>query len=113
LPDPIFLSIFQSRAVLLKIRFGSGAFWIRTLPKVSDPTGSGSTTLAAAVRKFKRWIESRLLAGNLANVLRYFPTQALNFAFKDTVKGLFKTPKVRLYNLPAGGKYSCFQWAGK
>jgi len=31
--------------------------------------------------------------GNLANVLRYFPTQALNFAFKDTVKGLFKTPK--------------------
>merc|ERR1711872_985842 len=23
--------------------------------------------------------------GNLANVLRYFPTQALNFAFKDTV----------------------------
>merc|ERR1712112_208246 len=31
--------------------------------------------------------------GNLANVLRYFPTQALNFAFKDTVKGLFKTSK--------------------
>ena len=24
--------------------------------------------------------------GNLANVLRYFPTQALNFAFKDTYK---------------------------
>jgi len=31
--------------------------------------------------------------GNLANVLRYFPTQALNFAFKDTVKALFATPK--------------------
>merc|ERR1711929_56878 len=31
--------------------------------------------------------------GNLANVLRYFPTQALNFAFKDTIKALFKTPK--------------------
>merc|ERR1711926_37993 len=31
--------------------------------------------------------------GNLANVLRYFPTQALNFAFKDTVKGIFSTPK--------------------
>merc|ERR550519_1739385 len=30
--------------------------------------------------------------GNLANVLRYFPTQALNFAFKDTVKELFATP---------------------
>jgi len=31
--------------------------------------------------------------GNLANVIRYFPTQALNFAFKDTIKALFKTPK--------------------
>jgi len=31
--------------------------------------------------------------GNLANVLRYFPTQALNFAFKDTIKALFATPK--------------------
>ena len=57
-----------------------------------------------AVRKFKRWFDCyHLFAGNLANVLRYFPTQALNFAFKDTVKGLFKTPKVRLYNMAAGG----------
>merc|ERR1712038_2226042 len=31
--------------------------------------------------------------GNLANCLRYFPTQALNFAFKDTIKAAFKTPK--------------------
>jgi len=31
--------------------------------------------------------------GNLANVLRYFPTQALNFAFKDTIKALFKVEK--------------------
>jgi len=31
--------------------------------------------------------------GNLANVLRYFPTQALNFAFKDTIKNIFKTSK--------------------
>jgi solute carrier family 25 (adenine nucleotide translocator) protein 4/5/6/31 len=31
--------------------------------------------------------------GNLANVLRYFPTQALNFAFKDTIKSMFKTAK--------------------
>jgi solute carrier family 25 (adenine nucleotide translocator) protein 4/5/6/31 len=31
--------------------------------------------------------------GNLANVLRYFPTQALNFAFKDTIKAVFKTGK--------------------
>ncbi|CAH1363709.1 hypothetical protein MTP99_000043 [Tenebrio molitor] len=27
--------------------------------------------------------------GNLANVLRYFPTQALNFAFKDVYKAIF------------------------
>ncbi len=27
-----------------------------------------------------------LYRGNMANVLRYFPTQALNFAFKDTFK---------------------------
>jgi len=31
--------------------------------------------------------------GNLANVLRYFPTQALNFAFKDTIKAAFKVDK--------------------
>jgi solute carrier family 25 (adenine nucleotide translocator) protein 4/5/6/31 len=31
--------------------------------------------------------------GNLANVIRYFPTQALNFAFKDSVKAMFKTAK--------------------
>merc|ERR1712113_564929 len=31
--------------------------------------------------------------GNMANVIRYFPTQALNFAFKDSVKAMFKTAK--------------------
>jgi len=30
-----------------------------------------------------------LWRGNLANVIRYFPTQALNFAFKDTFKQFF------------------------
>ncbi|XP_072051353.1 ADP,ATP carrier protein 1-like [Amphiura filiformis] len=30
-----------------------------------------------------------LWRGNLANVIRYFPTQALNFAFKDKYKQLF------------------------
>jgi len=29
--------------------------------------------------------------GNLANCLRYFPTQALNFAFKDKIKAQFKS----------------------
>ena len=36
---------------------------------------------------------NRIVLGNLANVLRYFPTQALNFAFKDSIKAIFKTPK--------------------
>merc|ERR1711937_548117 len=31
--------------------------------------------------------------GNLANCIRYFPTQALNFAFKDKIKAIFATPK--------------------
>jgi len=31
--------------------------------------------------------------GNTANVLRYFPTQALNFAFKDQIKALFAISK--------------------
>ncbi len=47
--------------------------------------------------------------GNLANVLRYFPTQALNFAFKDTIKSVFNTPKNASYvekfskNILSGG----------
>merc|ERR1712066_1189749 len=40
--------------------------------------------------------------GNLANVLRYFPTQALNFAFKDTIKAAFATPK----NAPQWQKFA-------
>merc|ERR1712168_508808 len=49
--------------------------------------------------------------GNLANVIRYFPTQALNFAFKDKYKDIFlggvdkKTQFWRFFagNLASGG----------
>lgn len=34
-----------------------------------------------------------LWRGNMANCLRYFPTQALNFAFKDKIKAQFKLSK--------------------
>jgi len=50
-----------------------------------------------------------LWRGNLANCLRYFPTQALNFAFKDKIKAAFKPSKKDGYgtkrskNLAAGG----------
>jgi len=47
--------------------------------------------------------------GNLANCLRYFPTQALNFAFKDQIKAVFKQKKTDPYtvnfakNIASGG----------
>lgn len=49
--------------------------------------------------------------GNLANVIRYFPTQALNFAFKDKYKQVFlggvdkNTQFLRYFvgNLASGG----------
>jgi len=36
-----------------------------------------------------------LWKGNTANVIRYFPTQALNFAFRDTYKSMFAFKKER------------------
>lgn len=47
--------------------------------------------------------------GNLANCIRYFPTQALNFAFKDKIKIMFKQNKNDHYfvnfskNIASGG----------
>lgn len=47
--------------------------------------------------------------GNLANCIRYFPTQALNFAFKDKIKALFGQKKTDTYtikfakNIASGG----------
>jgi solute carrier family 25 (adenine nucleotide translocator) protein 4/5/6/31 len=38
---------------------------------------------------------SSLWRGNVANVIRYFPTQALNFAFKDKIKALINFKKER------------------
>ena len=51
-----------------------------------------------------------LWRGNTANVVRYFPTQALNFAFRDTYKSMFAYKKERdgytkwmMGNLASGG----------
>ena len=51
-----------------------------------------------------------LWRGNTANVIRYFPTQALNFAFRDTYKSMFSYKKDRdgyakwmFGNLASGG----------
>jgi solute carrier family 25 (adenine nucleotide translocator) protein 4/5/6/31 len=40
--------------------------------------------------------------GNLANCIRYFPTQALNFAFKDKIKIAFKSSKSDSYAVSLG-----------
>lgn len=48
--------------------------------------------------------------GNMTNIIRYFPTQAFNFAFKDTIKSLFPkaNPKTEFgkffaINMASGG----------
>ncbi|BDD59368.1 hypothetical protein MPDQ_003061 [Monascus purpureus] len=63
---------------------------------------------------FKRTAASEgvvsLWRGNTANVIRYFPTQALNFAFRDTFKSMFAYKRDRdgyakwmFGNLASGG----------
>src|SRR3954468_9361456 len=51
-----------------------------------------------------------LWSGNTANVILYFPAQALNFAFRDTYKSMFSYKKERdgyakwmMGNLASGG----------
>ncbi|XP_041363028.1 ADP,ATP carrier protein 3, mitochondrial-like [Gigantopelta aegis] len=51
------------------------------------------------VRTFKTEGVLPFWRGNLANCLRYFPTQALNFAFKDQIKALFKSSKKDSYGV--------------
>lgn len=52
-----------------------------------------SGVMDCTMRTMKNEGFSSFWRGNMANVIRYFPTQALNFAFKDTVKSMFKTAK--------------------
>jgi len=55
-----------------------------------------------------------LWRGNVANCMRYFPTQALNFMFKDQIKALFKPSKEDAQavafgkNIAAGGAAGAF-----
>jgi len=61
------------------------------------------------VRTFKNEGVIPFWRGNLANCIRYFPTQALNFAFKDQIKLMFKSSKKDSYmvsfskNIASGG----------
>lgn len=62
-----------------------------------------------------------LWRGNTANVIRYFPTQALNFAFRDKFKAMFGYKKERdgyakwmAGNLASGGvSFSCYALASR
>merc|ERR1712046_109932 len=52
----------------------------------------------------------RFWDGNFTNCIRYFPTQAFNFAFKDTIKAIFPkaNPKTEFWkffaiNMASGG----------
>eukprot|EP01017_Pseudomicrothorax_dubius_P001156 TRINITY_DN0_c36_g1_i23.p1 TRINITY_DN0_c36_g1~~TRINITY_DN0_c36_g1_i23.p1 ORF type:complete len:315 (-),score=99.53 TRINITY_DN0_c36_g1_i23:116-1060(-) len=79
--------------------------------KIQDGTAKRYTGIADCfVRVTKEEGVNALWRGNLANVIRYFPTQALNFAFKDTYKKIFnpynpkKDPgKFFVGNLLSGG----------
>jgi len=79
--------------------------------KIQDGTAKRYTGIVDCfVRVVKEEGVSALYRGNLANVVRYFPTQALNFAFKDTYKKIFcpyspKTDPVKFFigNLLSGG----------
>jgi len=65
---------------------------------------------------FKRTIASEgvgpLWRGNLANCLRYFPTQALNFAFKDKIKQQFKVKKTDGFGVKLGKNVAAGGMAG-
>jgi len=75
--------------------------------------GRLATPYAGVMDCFKRVMAEEgfgsLWRGNLANVLRYFPTQALNFAFKDFFKNLMAFKKSESYwkwfagNMISGG----------
>merc|ERR1712062_542783 len=65
---------------------------------------------------FKRTIAEEgvgpLWRGNLANCLRYFPTQALNFAFKDKIKAQFKVTKQDSFGAKLGKQCAAGGLAG-
>jgi len=52
-----------------------------------------SGMIECTVRTYKTEGLYNFWRGNSANVIRYFPTQALNFAFKDQIKALFAVSK--------------------
>jgi len=78
-----------------------------TSTQITDPYKG---IMDCAVRVYKEQGPGAFWRGNTANIIRYFPTQALNFAFKDKFKEMFCRPAAEvgfwlffLGNLAAGG----------
>lgn len=76
--------------------------------------GTLDAPYSGVVNCLKRTVQNEgiysLWRGNLSNVVRYFPTQALNFAFKDKFKHMFNVSKEKdgyctwfLSNMVSGG----------
>jgi len=53
-----------------------------------------------------------LWRGNVINLMRYFPTQAFNFAFKDTFKKLFSNNPIKNFNKFVMGNFLAGGLAG-
>lgn len=68
-----------------------------------------SSVLECVTRTFRNEGLGSFWRGNFASVVRYFPQQALNFAFKDEIQRLFKVKKTASYpekfskNILSGG----------
>jgi solute carrier family 25 (adenine nucleotide translocator) protein 4/5/6/31 len=91
---------------------------VKLLLQVQDAMGKKGKAAAEGATEMKKYTgigdcfkrvytEQGLSAfwrGNLANVIRYFPTQALNFAFKDVYKKVFcpYNPKTEPYKFFIG-----------
>jgi len=78
-----------------------------TSTQITDPYKG---IVDCASRVYKEQGAGAFWRGNTANIIRYFPTQALNFAFKDKFKEMFVRPAAEvgfwlffLGNLAAGG----------
>merc|ERR1712159_344281 len=86
----------RTRSLTSRIMGGDSNFIIDFL--AGGVSGAIAKTCTAPIERVKLIIQTqdanpRIMSGeiprNFTNILRYFPTQAFNFAFKDTIKKIF------------------------
>lgn len=116
----LFLSLFTSYFTFTQIAF-TPPIRIRPIPFPPPPFRTPSQIMSGEVPRYTGIVNcftrvtkeqgfNSFWRGNTANIVRYFPTQAFNFAFKDTIKDLFPaySPKTDFWpffgvNMAAGG----------